>query len=86
MPWQSRIWQMMGQPVGVSFRDGTGTSGILCEVRANTLFIIEYLYQEQFALKQYPIGTIQNVLSFPPCQYNQFPGGGFNPWSGPVVY
>lgn len=67
MPWQLRIWRLIGRPIGISFRNGQGTSGILCNIQGNTLFVMEYLYQSQFAMKQYPFSSIQDVNPFPPC-------------------
>ena len=71
MPWQQRIYRMIGEPVGISFRDGTGSSGVLCSVQDNILYVIVYLYQSQFALKQYPFDKVQDVNTYPSC--NQIP-------------
>jgi hypothetical protein len=67
MPWQQKIQYLVGQPIGVSFVNGQGTSGILCGASDGKLLVIEYLYQSQFALKQYDIYTIQDLHRFPPC-------------------
>ncbi|MGI8316989.1 hypothetical protein [Halobacillus mangrovi] len=67
MTWQQKIQYFIGQPVGVSFVNGQGTSGILCGVSDGKLLVIEYLYQAQFALKQYDIYSIQDVHGFPLC-------------------
>lgn len=66
--WQHKINQLIGQPIGISFRNGQGTSGILCSASNGQLQVIEYLYQSQFALKQYDIYTIQDINGFPSCQ------------------
>jgi hypothetical protein len=29
-PWQQKVGYLVGQPVGISFINGQGTSGILC--------------------------------------------------------
>ncbi|SES02157.1 hypothetical protein [Salipaludibacillus aurantiacus] len=71
MPWQQKIPYLTGQPVGVSFVNGTGTSGILCGVSDGKLLVMEYLYQRQFALKQYNIYTIQDINQFPVCPSQQ---------------
>ncbi len=68
MPWQDNLNHLIGKPVGVSFRDGMGTSGILCGVKNNTLYIVEYLYQKQFATKQYSFNMVRDVHPFPPCR------------------
>ncbi len=68
MPWQQRIWQMIGRPVGISLRNGQGVSGILCNAERGVLYVMEYLYQDQFALKQYRFEMVQDVNPFPPCR------------------
>lgn len=57
----------MNQPIGVSFVDGTGASGVLCGVSGGKLLVMEYLYQAQFALKQYDVFRVQDVHGFPGC-------------------
>ncbi|KMY54410.1 hypothetical protein AC623_11095 [Bacillus sp. FJAT-27231] len=71
MPWQDKVSQLMGQSVGISFSNGQGTSGILCRVSGGKVFVIEYLYKTQFALKQYDSRLIQDINGFPPCQNRQ---------------
>ncbi|GLY12400.1 hypothetical protein [Bacillus badius] len=68
MPWQNKVRRLIGQPVGISFANGQGTSGILCRVAGGKVFVIEYLYKTQFALKQYDYRLIQDINEFPPCQ------------------
>lgn len=68
MPWLQKAGYLIGQPVGISFRNGQGTSGILCGTSSGKLLVIEYLYQSQFALKQYDFHMIQDINGFPPCQ------------------
>lgn len=68
MPWQQKISYLNGQPVGISFINGQGTSGILCGTSDGKLLVMEYLYQAQFALKQYDFYIIQELHVFPPCQ------------------
>ena len=68
MPWQQKIWSLIGQPVGISFMDGTGTSGVLCSAYGGQVYIIEYLYHTQFAMKHFEYGTIQDINPFPRCQ------------------
>jgi len=58
---------LMGKPIGVSFKNGQGTSGVLCGMTESKMLIVEYLYHEQFALKQYDISLIENIHQFPPC-------------------
>lgn len=71
MPWQQKVQYLIGQPIGVSFVNGQGTSGILCGGSDGKLLVIEYLYQSQFALKQYDSYSIQDIHGFPPCPNQQ---------------
>ena len=71
MPWQYKIRFLLGQPVGVSFTNGQGTSGVLCGVSGGKLQVMEYLYQSQFALKQYDFRMISDVNGFPSCHMQQ---------------
>lgn len=68
MHWHHKVHYLTGQPVGVSFMNGQGTMGVLCGISNGKLLIIEYLYQDQFALKQYDIYTIRDINGFPACQ------------------
>ncbi|MGD6994031.1 hypothetical protein [Sutcliffiella horikoshii] len=67
MPWQQKIQHLMNQPIGVSFVDGTGASGVLCGISGGKLLVMEYLYQAQFALKQYDVFTVQDIHGYPGC-------------------
>ncbi|AKL97318.1 hypothetical protein CACET_c38900 [Clostridium aceticum] len=67
MPWQMTMQYLINQPVGVSLADGTGVSGILCSITHSEIYLLEYLYHTQFALKRYPLYQIRDVLPFPPC-------------------
>lgn len=71
MPWHQKIRHLIGQPVGVSLSNGQGTSGILCGTSDGKLLVLEYLYQSQFALKQYDFFMIQDINGFPPCTNQQ---------------
>ncbi len=64
----SSLMRLVGRPVGVSFFNGQGTSGVFCGVRDNKLLLIEYAYQDNFPLKQYPLNELRNVMPFPSCQ------------------
>ncbi|WP_153731793.1 hypothetical protein [Sporosarcina obsidiansis] len=72
MKWQQKVYYLIGQPIGVSFMNGQGTTGILCGISDGKLQIIEYLYQVQFALKQYDLYTIQDINEFPLCPNQQY--------------
>ncbi|WP_054711891.1 hypothetical protein [Bacillus sp. JCM 19041] len=69
MNWQTKINYLIGHPIGVSFIDGTGKSGVLCYTKNGELFLMEYLYHEQFALKHYEFQLIQDIHPFPSCYY-----------------
>ncbi|KAB2331279.1 hypothetical protein [Bacillus mesophilum] len=71
MPWQQKISYLIGQPVGISMANGQGASGVLCGTSNGKLLVIEYLYQAQFALKQYDFQMIQDINGFPACQNQQ---------------
>ncbi|WP_078379759.1 hypothetical protein [Sutcliffiella halmapala] len=66
--WKQKIPYLIGDPVGVSFVTGQGTSGILCGADGDKLYVLEYLYHTQFALKQYEYQQIQDINPFPNCQ------------------
>lgn len=72
MPWQMKASALIGNPVGVSFTNGQGTSGILCGIENGELLLMEYLYHTQFALKHYPVYTIQDVNAFPACAPSRY--------------
>jgi len=67
MLWSMNLYYLINQPVGVSMADGTGVSGILCNVDDREIYLLEYLYHTQFALKHYPLNIIQGVYPFPGC-------------------
>ncbi|MEC1153997.1 hypothetical protein [Cytobacillus horneckiae] len=72
MPWQQKISYLIGQPVGISLTNGQGATGVLCGLSGKKILVIEYLYQAQFALKQYDAFMIQDINGFPSC-HNQQP-------------
>ncbi|WHH60776.1 hypothetical protein [Petroclostridium sp. X23] len=74
MPWQQKLQFLIYQPVGVSLTNGQGVSGILCGVANGEIYLLEYLYQSQFATKHYSFRQIQDINPFPPC------------YNGPCVY
>ena len=72
MPWQQKIPYLINQPVGVSLTNGQGTSGVLCGVSDGKLLLYEYLYQAQFALKQYDLRMVRDINGFPPCNQRAY--------------
>jgi len=79
MPWHQMLPFLINQPVGVSLVNGQGVSGVLCSFNSRGIYLMEYLYQSQFATKNYLYNQIQNITPFPRC--HQIP----IPYS-PVVY
>ncbi len=79
---QVNIRTLVGGPVGVSFLDGTGTSGVLCDIEGNELYLQEYMYQDFFALKHYDLSRVGGVYPFPECQTQPGP----TPYPYPIVY
>ncbi len=67
MSWYSKATGLVGQPVGVSLTNGQGVSGVLCSLSDNKVVLQEYMYQSQFAAKQYPFYMIQDINGFPGC-------------------
>jgi len=70
MIWNMNLQYMINQPVGVSLVNGQGVSGILCSVTNTEIYLLEYLYQSQFAMKHYQLNQVQNVYPFPSCTGN----------------
>lgn len=67
MPWQTMLPYLMNQNVGVSLVNGQGVAGKLCSYDTNGIYLLEYLYQSQFATKHYLYGQIQNITAYPSC-------------------
>jgi hypothetical protein len=65
--WQLMLPYWMNQNVGVSLMSGNGTAGKLCGYDASGIYLLEYLYQAQFATKHYRYGEIQNITPYPSC-------------------
>ena len=61
------IQSLINHPVGVSLRNGTGVSGILCKVTKDEIYLLEYLYHTQFATKHYLLSQIQDIIPYPRC-------------------
>ena len=67
MPNYHKAQHLVGHPVGISFTNGQGASGVLCGYDHHKIYVMEYLYHTQFATKQYPFSQIQDILPFPSC-------------------
>jgi hypothetical protein len=59
---------LIGQPVGISLKNGQGISGVLCSTDATQVFVLQYLYAFQFATFHYSYQDIADILPYPPCQ------------------
>ena len=60
----TKIQYLIGRPIGISFINGQGTSGVLCSAHDGQLYVYEYLYQAQFAMKHYDFRHIQDIHAF----------------------
>ncbi len=67
MPWQQMLPYLINQPVGVSLTNGQGVTGKLCSYDSDNIYLLEYLYQAQYATKHYPLRQIQNITPYPSC-------------------
>lgn len=67
MPWQLMLPYLVNQNVGVSLANGQGVAGKLCSYDSTHIYLLEYLYQSQFATKHYSYGEIQNITPYPAC-------------------
>lgn len=67
MIWNMNLQSLLNHPVGVSLINGQGVSGILCSITNTEIYLLEYLYQSQFAMKHYPMAQVQNIYPFPRC-------------------
>ncbi|EFM10342.1 conserved hypothetical protein [Paenibacillus curdlanolyticus YK9] len=65
---QQKASMLIGRPVGLSMRNGTGVTGVLCAVQNGELFLLQYLYQSQFATFHYPFSQVADIMPFPPCR------------------
>lgn len=66
-PLHQKARSLLGQPVGLSLKSGQGVAGVLCQVQANEVYILQYLYQAQFATFHYAFSDIQDIYAFPRC-------------------
>ncbi|MEW9673304.1 hypothetical protein [Ammoniphilus sp. 3BR4] len=67
MPLRRRARRLIGRTVGVTFQDGTGVSGILCQVTTNNIFILQFITRNQFSLNRYNFNRIRDIRRFPSC-------------------
>ncbi len=69
--WKKYINLMIGRPIGISLVNGQGVSGVLCDVQDKVLYVLVYMYQDQFAMKKYDYNSIDDVHPFPACRKPQ---------------
>ena len=67
MPWQTKLPFLVNKYVGVSLSNGQGAAGKLCSFDTTSIYLLEYLYQSQFATKHYQYSEIQNITPYPSC-------------------
>lgn len=60
-----RIKSLVGQPIGVAFKNGLSISGVLCEVTDEEIILMEYVYHSKFRQKHYDIDLIDGIYIFP---------------------
>lgn len=66
-----KIKLLIGQPIGVSFKNGLSVSGVLCNANEDEICLMEYLYQAKFVQKHYDYELIQGIYIYPSCD-NEF--------------
>lgn len=64
---EQKAKSLMGQPVGISLKNGQGVSGVICSVDAAQVYVMQYLYAYQFATFHYSFQDVQDILPFPSC-------------------
>jgi hypothetical protein len=65
---EQKAKSLLGQPVGISLKNGQGVSGIICSSDQTQVFVLQYLYAFQFATFHYNFEDVQDIIPFPPCQ------------------
>lgn len=63
-----KIKLLIGQPIGVAFKDGLSVSGVLCHADEDEICLMEYLFQSRFVQKYYQYDRIQGIYMFPGCE------------------
>jgi hypothetical protein len=67
---QQKASGLIGTPVGISLKNGQGVSGVLCSIQQGQLYVMQYLYQTQFATFHYPLQDVADINPYPACQYS----------------
>lgn len=68
---KEKIKSLVGQPIGVEFKNGLCISGILCDATDDVIYLMEYLYQAKFVQRQYDLEYIQGIYLFPTCTIDE---------------
>lgn len=63
-----KIKFLIGQPIGVSLKNGLSVSGVLCDANEDEILLLEYMYQEKFIQNQYEYKSIKGIYMFPYCR------------------
>lgn len=64
---RQRARRLQGQIVGFDLKDGTGQVGKICRVTTDTIFVLKYLYRNQFATFRISISSVRAIRRFPRC-------------------
>ncbi|UOF88853.1 hypothetical protein LSG31_12975 [Fodinisporobacter ferrooxydans] len=64
---RQKALRLIGKPVGITFKNGTGTSGVLCRVGTQRIFVIVFQIGNFFPLKHFRINRIHEIRKFPNC-------------------
>lgn len=62
-----RARQLQGRVVAFDLKDGTGQVGKICDVTRDTIFVLRYLYRNQFATFRIRISDVRAIRRFPRC-------------------
>lgn len=68
---KEKIKSLIGQPIGLEFKNGLCICGVLCDATDDVICLMEYLYQAKFIQRQYEIELIQGIYLFPTCPENE---------------
>jgi len=63
-----KIKFLIGQPIGVSLKNGLSVSGVLCDANEDEILLLEYMYQEKFIQNHYDFKSIKGIYMFPYCK------------------
>jgi hypothetical protein len=64
---EQKAMGLIGRAVGISLNSGQGVSGVVCGVNSGQIFMMQYLYNTQFATFHYSFNEIQDIHAFPSC-------------------